>query len=188
MPISRQRKEELVAQYTELLRDSQGIIVTEYRGMNTAQFNALRSKMRDLDSAYMVTKNTLLRRALQEVGMPIPEGLINGPVAVAFARRDLSATAKAVLDFHRDVEVFLVKGAMAGDAVFEGEGDVKALSELPSLDELRAQLLGLIIAPAANLLALVTTPASGLVGVINGGATQLLNVIAAYAAKEAEAA
>jgi large subunit ribosomal protein L10 len=81
-----------------------------------------------------------------------------------------------VLDFRKDAEkVFLVKGALVDGAVY-GEDGVKALSELPSIDELRAQLVGLIIAPAA-----------GLVNVINGGVSQVLNVVAAYAAKEESA-
>lgn len=180
MPISRNRKEELVAQYVELLKESQGIIVTKNSGMGMTQFNELRAKLRDLNSTYVVTKNTLLRIALQEVGLPVPEELLTGPVVVAFAREDVSATAKAVLDFIKPFgEVFAVEGALVGSELYDAKG-VDALSKLPTIEELHAQLVGLIIAPA-----------SGLVSVINGGATQVLNVIAAYAAKdesEAEAA
>ena len=183
MPISRQKKEELVAQYVDLLNNSQGIIVTEYRGLTMANFDALRARMREVGSTYMVVKNTLLRLALDRAGMSLANDLIDGPVAVAFAHRDLGATAKAVLDFHRDVELFLVKGALAGERVYD-EAGVDALSRLPTLDELRGSLLGLIIAPTANLVSLVGTVPRELVGVLNGGATQILNVVAAYAAKE----
>ncbi|GAB4572366.1 MAG: 50S ribosomal protein L10 [Anaerolineae bacterium] len=179
MPISRSRKEELVAQYVELLKESQGVVITENRGMTMSQFNEVRAKLRDLNSTLVVTKNTLLRLALQEVGLPVPEELLKGPVVVAFAREDVGATAKAVLEFKKNVEVFQVKGALVGGELYDEKG-VDALSKLPTLEELHAQLVGLIIAPAA-----------GLVNVINGGATQVLNVIAAYAAKdesEAEAA
>ncbi len=188
MPISRQKKEELVAQYTDLLKDSQGIIITEYRGMSVPDLQALRAKLREVGSTYLVTKNTLLRRALANAGMHVPEELLTGPVAVAFAHEDLGATAKAVLDFHEDMELFLVKGALIGETEYDESG-VEALSKLPTLDELRGQLIGLIIAPATGLVSLLEAPAAELVSVINGGATQLLNVVAAYAAKEnAEAA
>lgn len=188
MPISREKKEELVARYTELLEDSQGIIVTEFRGMTMSEFDALRAKLRDVGSTYMVTKNTLLRLALENTGYIVPETLINGPVAVAFARDDLGATAKAMLDFDKGVDVFLVKGAMIGEAEYDAAG-VDALSKLPTLDEVRGSLVGLVIAPMSGLVSLVGTPAQELVGVINGGASQLLNVVAAYVAKEeAEAA
>jgi large subunit ribosomal protein L10 len=179
MPISKSKKEELVARYVELLKNSQGVVITLNNGMTMANFDALRAKLREIDSTYVVTKNTLLKLALQEVGMPVPEELLSGPVAVAFARGDVGATAKAVLDFTKDVEPFLVKGALAAGEIYDENG-VDKLSKLPTLDELHAQLVGLIIAPS-----------SGLVSVLNGGVTQVLNVIAAYVDKdksEAEAA
>jgi large subunit ribosomal protein L10 len=179
MPISRNKKEELVARYVELLKNSQGIVITQNNGMTMSDFDALRAKLREIDSTYVVTKNTLLKLALDEVGMPVPEELLSGPVVVAFARADVGATAKAVLEFNKTVEPFLVKGALVDGAIYDENG-VDKLSKLPTLDEVHAQLVGLIVAPA-----------SGLVNVLNGGVTQVLNVIAAYADKdssEAEAA
>ena len=154
-------------------------MITRNDGMTMPQFNELRGKLREIGSSYMVTKNTLFRLALQEVGLPVPEELLSGPVAVAFAREDVGATAKAVLDFDGSVDRFVVKGALVDGELYDESG-VDKLSKLPTLEEVHAQLVGLIVAPA-----------SGLVNVINGGATQVLNVIAAYAAKddaEAEAA
>jgi hypothetical protein len=75
MPISKSRKEELVATYVELLKNSVGIVITQNDGMKMANFDALRVKMRELGSTYMVTKNTLLELALKEVGMPVPQEL-----------------------------------------------------------------------------------------------------------------
>lgn len=184
MAISKERKNELVAQYTDLLRNSQGVILTEYRGMRVPQIQELRSRLREVGSTYMVTKNTLLRLALDAVGVAVPDDLLEGPVAVAFAHDDLAATAKAVLDIRKDLDMLVIKGAAAGTSVFEGQDQIEALSRLPTLHELRAQIVGLIVAPTSGLLALLTTPASELVSVINGGATQLLNVVTAYANKE----
>jgi large subunit ribosomal protein L10 len=172
MPISRSKKEELVALYVDQLKSCNGIVISRNDGMSMPQFDALRAKMREIDSDLMVIKNTLLALALKEVGMPVAEELLKGPVVVAFAKQDLGATAKALLAFHKDVELFNVSGALA-DGELYNEAGVKALSELPSLDELRGQLVGLIIAPA-----------SGLVNVVNSGVTQVLNVVAAYADKE----
>ncbi|NPV68087.1 MAG: 50S ribosomal protein L10 [Anaerolineae bacterium] len=172
MPISRNKKEELVARYVELLRESQGVVIAANNGMIMANFNALREKLRELDSTFVVTKNTLFRLALEQVGLPVPEELLKGPVAVAFARQNIAATAKAVLEFQKGLELFQIKGALVEGQIYDANG-VDLLSKLPTLPEMRAQLIGLIIAPA-----------SGLVGVINSGATQVLNVIAAYAAKE----
>lgn len=183
MPISKNKKEELVARYVELLNDSQGIIITEFRGMTMANFNQVRTKLRDVGSSYMVTKNTLLRLALEQSGLSINKDLITGPIAVAFAHQDLGATAKAVLDLDKDIQLLLVKGALIGESEYDAKG-VDALSKLPTLEELRANLVGLIIAPPSGLVSLFNTVPSDLVSVINGGATQVLNVVAAYAAKE----
>ncbi len=172
MPISRAHKEELVARYVELLKEAQGVIITRNNGMKIAHFNDLRARLRELDSTLMITKNTLFSLALQEVNLSIPEELLKGPVAVTFVRGDIAAAAKAVLAFQGDVQMFEVTGALVEGVNYDAKG-VDLLSKLPSFGELRAQLVGLIIAPAA-----------GLVNVINGGATQVLNVIAAYAAKE----
>lgn len=188
MAISKERKQRLVKQYTDLLKDSQGVVLTEYRGMTMDQFDGLRVKMRDVGSTYMVTKNTLLRLALAEAGMSVPEDLLIGPVAVAFAHQDLAGTAKAIVDFRKDMDLLTIKGAVAGTDIFDDSKQVEELSKLPSVDELRAQILGLVIAPASGLLALLTTPASDLVSVVNGGATQLLNVVSAYANKAKEEA
>jgi large subunit ribosomal protein L10 len=176
MPISRNRKEELVAHYVELLKESQGIVITANQGMNMAQFNDIRAKLREQDSTYVVTKNTLLRLALEQVGLPLAEELFQGPVGVAFARQDVSAVAKTVLEFTKGVELFQVRGALVGAEIYDAKG-VDTLSKLPSIEELHAQLVGIIIAPA-----------SGLASVINGGVTQVLNVIAAYVAKDESAA
>lgn len=172
MPISRSKKEELVARYVELLKSSNGVVISRNDGMTMPQFDLVRAKLREIDSTFMVIKNTLLALALKEAEMPVPEELLTGPVVVAFANTDLAATAKALLAFHKDVELFNVSGALADGELYDGAG-VRALSELPSLDELRGQLVGLIIAPA-----------SGLVNVVNSGVTQVLNVVAAYADKE----
>ncbi len=165
LPISKARKEELVAQYIDMLQRSQGIVITEYRGLNMPLFNEIRRKMREVGSSYNVTKNTLFRIALNEVGMAVPEELLVGPVAVGFAYENFPGTIKALLDVAKDAELLLLKGAIAQTDVYQ-QDQLKTLSELPSLDELRATLAGMVVQPAAQLISLLVAPQRDVVSVI----------------------
>jgi large subunit ribosomal protein L10 len=166
LALKRERKEELVADYTDLLRESKGVILTEYRGLTNQQITKLRRAIRDANGAYHVTKVTLLRRALEETGYPIPEDLLGGaPIGVGFALDEMSTLAKALKTYAKDTELFSVRGGIMGEQVMTSK-QVEAIADLPSIDELRAQILGLIDAPASNL-----------VGVLQAGTAQLVNVI-----------
>lgn len=175
MAITRERKEELVAQYSEILQSTAGFIITEYRGMTMGDFNALRNKLRETGSSYLVTKNTLFTIALRDQGWPVPEDLLLGPVATAFADGNFPGLAKALLDFKKDHEErFVIKGgAMLGNLLTAEE--IEAISKLPSLDELRAQLAGLIVQPA-----------TGLVSVLNAATSDIVNVLHAYVQENSE--
>ena len=94
MAITREKKETIVAEYTEQLHRSQAVIVTEYRGLTVKQLEALRRDLRGCESELTVTKNTLLARALTEVGMAAPESLLTGPTAVTFCYDEMAAPAK----------------------------------------------------------------------------------------------
>jgi large subunit ribosomal protein L10 len=172
LPLKRNRKEEIIAEYVELLQKSQGLIVTEYRGMSMARFDTLRGKMREAGANYNVTKNTLFKIALKEVGMAVPEDLLSGPVAVGFAFKDLPSTVKVLIDSTKDNELLILKGAIAQTTVFP-ENKLKTLSELPSLDQLRASLIGMLTQPMSTLVSLLVQPQRDLV-----------NVVAAYVDKQ----
>ncbi|MCP4427524.1 MAG: 50S ribosomal protein L10 [Chloroflexi bacterium] len=178
MAITKARKEELVAQYLELIDQSNAIFVTEYTGMSVKGMEALRGVVREANGAFYVTKKTLLKHALEQVGQPVPVDLMEGQVAAGFALEEAPTLAKALVKFAKDEEAFTLKGG-----IFNGEilslDQVKALADLPSLPELRAQLLGIINAPAQNIVSAVTS-----------GIRQVVNVIDAYAKSEdaAEAA
>ena len=174
MAITKARKNELVEQYVNLLEQSQGLVITEYRGLTVGQFNNIRTKMREIGSKYVVTKNTLFKIALEKTGMPISEELLNGPVAVGFALEDFPGTVKAVLDTRKDVELLVSKGAITSKAIYQ-ESALKELSELPSLDESRAMLAAMVVQPASQLLSLLVAPQRDLV-----------NVLAAYVDKNGE--
>lgn len=176
MAITKQRKEELVAQYSELLDQSKAIILTEYSGLNVKQMQALRAQVRQADGAYYVTKNTLLRLALSQSGHELPEELLVGQLATGFAMNEVPTLAKALTEFAKDQEELMIVGGLLDDELLTAE-QVKALAELPSLDELRAQIMGMLQAPARNLAT-----------VVSGGVRQVVNVLDAYAKQdEAEA-
>lgn len=172
MAISKARKDELVAQYIELLNNSNAVFMADYTGMSVKNMEALREEVRKVNGAFHVTKNTLLRHALEESNMPVPEGLLAGQVATGFALDAVPPLAKALVDYAKKDDKFDLKGGIVGIEALSADG-VKALADLPTLPELRAQLLGLISAPARNV-----------ASVVAGGVRQVVNVLDAYAKSE----
>ncbi len=187
MAINRKRKEELVAQYTEMLKEARGVVITEYRGMTMSQLDELRGKLREKNASFTVTKNTLFQIALQEVGMAIPEDMLTGPVATVFAFEDLPATVKIVLEYAKTHEIFITKGGVIGSSVIS-KAQLEPISELPPLDTLRAELVGMVTMPMQSFLGLLEEPGRQFVGVIKAATDGVVNVLAAYVAKQEEAA
>lgn len=176
MAIDKATKDTLVAGYIEMLGKSQAVILAEYRGMPMPVLNGLRNSVRKAGGGLHATKNTLTMIALREAGMAVPEDLFTGPTIAAFAFEDVSAVSKAMLDFARDnAEKFTVKGGVMGQTVLRAD-DVKALSTLPGIEVLRAQLVGMLQTPAARL-----------AGVLAAPGRQIATVLKAYADKDAEA-
>lgn len=170
MAITKERKYELVAEYSDLLSKTDGFIVTEYRGLTVAKVDDLRNRLRDAaGGGYTITKNTLFSIALEQGGWPVPADLLLGPTAVVFGNGNLPAVAKAVQAFRKDnPDLFIVKGGVLAGDIFSAE-DVEAISNLPTLDEIHAQLIGLITQPAASL-----------AGLLNSATSQVVNVLHAY--------
>jgi large subunit ribosomal protein L10 len=137
--------------------------------------NTLRTKLVESNAAYVVTKNTLFKRALEEREWPVPDDLLVGPVATAFADGNMPGMAKALLDFQKDLpDLFVIKGGvMTGKVLTPNE--IEAISKLPSLDELRAELAGLLVQPA-----------TGLVSVLNAATADIVNVLHAYVQENSE--
>lgn len=169
MAITRERKEEILAGYKQILQHSNGFIITEFKGLPMAAINDLRAKLRDMNSAYVVTKNTLFGIALQESGWAVPDNMLVGPSGTAFADGDVPKLAKAMLQFEKDFpEQVKIKGGVIGQMVLT-RAQVETISELPPLNELRAQIAGLIVQPA-----------TGLVNVLNAATSDIVNVLHAY--------
>ena len=150
MAINKERKEQLVAEYIELLNDSEAIFLTEYTGMDVKQMQQIRGEVRKVEGAYHVTKNTLLLHALQQVGKPAPSEELTGQLATGFATKEAPTVAKTLVDFANDEETFSIRGGILGEEWISTQ-QVEALAKLPTMDELRGQILGLIQAPARNI-------------------------------------
>ncbi len=172
MAITRERKEELVSVYGELLSQATGVVFADFKNISVAQVAQMRGKLRDVQGTYMITKNTLFKIALKDAGWPVPDDLLAGPTGVVFGAANFPQVAKVALGFVKDYDgLFNIKGGVMTGQVLKAN-QVEAVSNLPSLDELRAQLLGLI-----------TQPAAGIVGVLNGAVAGVPQVLQAYVSK-----
>lgn len=179
MPISRERKGELVSSYADMLQECDGFIIVKTQGLSVSQIQGLRNTIREHNGQYIVAKNTLMRKALETANWIVPNDLLVGPVAIIFGRDNMPGVSKALLQ-HIEEQEFAEKmqvtgGIMTGDLLDAQQVD--ALSKLPTLDELRAQLAGLVISPA-----------QGVVNVLHQATGGVVNVLQAYLDKNEETA
>lgn len=172
MAITREKKETLVSEYAEKLRRSQAFIVTEYRGLTTKQVQGLRKELRGCESEFAITKNTLLARALTEANLPVPEALLTGPTAVAFCFNEIAAPAKVLTKFAKDSKIMVLRGGMVDRVIFDAAG-VQTLTELPSKDQLRAQVVGVLQSPISGLVNVLAGSIRGIMNVLNARIGQL---------------
>ncbi|HUI87967.1 MAG TPA: 50S ribosomal protein L10 [Anaerolineales bacterium] len=164
MAITKQHKEEVLETYRDWLKRSQAVILVEYTGASMKNMDAIRSKVRESGGEFHVVKNTLVHRVFSDNGWNMPEGYFTQSTAVSFAFTDPAGTAKALSDATKGLEFVKVKGGfMAGQAL--NSAQVKALSELPPLPVVRAQLLGVLQAPAGKLVRTIAEPARSLASV-----------------------
>lgn len=166
MPISRSQKAELIESYKELIENSYAVIVSEYRGISVSAMEKLRHSLRDNDARFVIAKKTLMTRALQEAGKPIPEEALVGPVGFIFLGEDLAAGAKVVKTFIKEVgESFVVHGGILGDSILDAKGAM-SLADLPSRDVQLAMLVGAIAGPMTSLVSLISAPHRDLIGLL----------------------
>jgi large subunit ribosomal protein L10 len=169
--MDRAQKAEAVANLKQTFEETGVVVVTRNLGMTVAQSTSLRIKMREAGATYKVSKNTLALIAIEGTPYSGIGDLLVGPTALATSP-DPVAAAKAAVDFAKTTDKFEIVGGGMGDTVLTADG-IKQLAELPSLDELRAKIVGLIQAPATKLAQVIQAPAA-----------QLARVFGAYAAKE----
>ena len=170
--MDRSQKSEAVAELNRTFSEVGVVVITRNLGLTVKQSTDLRNRMRAAGGSYKVAKNKLARIALDGTAYGPVGDMLTGPTALATSV-DPVAAAKVVVDFAKtNDKLEIVGGAMAGQAL-DANG-VKALAELPSLDELRAKIVGLVQAPATKVVQIVQAPAG-----------QLARVFGAYAAKDA---
>ena len=171
MAISREKKEELVALYSEHLENASAVVFTDYRGSTVSQINGLRAQLKEADTGYMVVKNRLMRLALERNGVTAElDGLLDGPNAVAFIGEDIGRGVTALKDSLRGLEEIIeIKGGILEQSVLDAAA-AAALSELPTREEMLATLLATIIAPATQLVRVVNEPGASMARVLEAHA------------------
>jgi large subunit ribosomal protein L10 len=170
--MNRSEKTETVAALNATFNEAAVVVVTRNLGLTVSQSTDLRNKMREAGAGYKVAKNRLAKIALNDTQYSPLSDLLTGPTALATSG-DPVAAAKVAVEFAKTNDKLEIVGGAMGATVLDVEG-VKALASMPSLDELRAKLIGLVQAPATKIAQIVTAPAG-----------QLARVFGAYAAKEA---
>ena len=168
--MDRTQKQALVGTLQSDFADSTCIIVTHQSGMSVAEATELRRQMRAAGAGFKVTKNRLAKRALEGTEFAGLAPLFTGPTAVAYSRDPVAAAKAAVAFANRNDKLTIIGGGLSGQSL--DAAAVRALATLPSLDELRGKIIGLIQAPATKLAALLQAPAG-----------QLARVLAAHADK-----
>ncbi len=183
--MDRGQKSEAVEVLRGIFADAGVVVVSRYAGLTVADMTALRAKLREADASLKVVKNRLAKIALEGTPGEGGQDLFTGPVAIAFSKDPVAAT-KVAVDYAKEKEEFALVGGLLGPQVLDEEG-VKALAKMPSLDELRAKLLGVMTAPMGQLVGLFEQPAAKLVRTLPEPGAGLARVIQARA-QQSEAA
>jgi large subunit ribosomal protein L10 len=170
--MDRTQKAEAVKSLNGLFVESGAVVVAHYSGMTVAQMGELRSRLRKAGASFKVAKNRLAVRALEGTQAAGISDLFKGPTGIAYSA-DPVAAPKVLVAYARDNDKFKILGGVAVGSVLDAKG-VQALAELPSLDQLRGKIIGLLQAPATKV-----------AGVLQAPAGQLARVVAAYSKKEA---
>ena len=169
--MNREEKSELIETLQATLFEATTVVVTHQSGMTVAESTELRAKMREAGAGYKVTKNRVTRIALQDTKFKELEGLFTGPTAMG-SSADPVAAAKVLVDFAKENDKLSIVGGSLDGKILDKAG-VEALAKMPSLDELRAKLVGLLNAPATKVARVAQAPASQLARVIQARADQL---------------
>lgn len=162
--MQREQKKEVVASMKEELSSVDAVIVTHYKGLTVSDMDGLRGKIREAGSSFQVTKNSLARLAVKGTTCEDITEFLSGPTAIAYSN-DPVAVAKVVVDFAKENENLIILGGVVQEQVFD-ESAIKALSNLPSLDESRAKIVGILSTPASKIASVLQAPAGQVARVI----------------------
>ena len=169
MAITKERKNELISLYSEWVKRSKALVLTQYIGLTMKDIDALRAKVRENGGEFHIIKNTLAKLAFEQAGLPVQKEQFEGSTAVVFAFTDAPATVKSVTEFVKSSDFLKIKGGYLEKQALTPEG-VRALADLPPLPVVRAQLLGTLLAPASKLVRTLAEPGRMIAAVIKAHA------------------
>lgn len=168
--MDRSEKQQLVTSLHETLKKAELVVITQQSGLTVAEVTNLRRQMRQAGAGFKVTKNRLARLALEGTKFEGLKEMFTGPTAIAYSADPIAAAKVAVTYANSNEKLKIVGGAMAGQ-VLDPSG-IKALATLPSLDQLRGKIIGILVTPATRIATVLQAPAA-----------QLARVLKAYASK-----
>jgi large subunit ribosomal protein L10 len=156
----RVEKKQITEELSKQVGSSPFVLMTDYTGLTVSQFADLRKKLRGVNAECHVVKNTMLKHAAKAAGLPSVDSILSGMTAIVFgtAKADVSATAKVLKEFAKETQKPKIKLGLLGQQVLQ-PADVAAVADLPSLDVLRAQLVGLLQTPATRIAVVLGAPA-----------------------------
>ena len=178
MAISKEKKRQQVADLKELLTRRQAVIIVDYKGSKAGQMAKLRNTLRPLNSKFMVIKNTMLLRSLQELALPEAERFLTEPTALGFCFEAVTEPARAIMQFAQETQFLKVKGGLLGHRVIDAR-QVKTLAELPAHEVLLAQTLAGLQSPVSHFVGVLDGVLRGLLYVLNAQTEQLETTTAA---------
>lgn len=180
--MDRAEKREMVETLNQIFTTSGSVVVARYKGLTVAQMTDLRRRMSDAGARFKVIKNRLAKIALDSATDGAGADMFIEPTGIAYSQ-DPTAAAKVATEYARTNDKFVIIGAFIGKSAVDSEG-VKALATMPSLDELRARLMGVLNAPAAKLARTLNEPGTKFVRQLNAPAQNLMGVLQAYKQKQ----
>ena len=164
--MQRSEKQEFVAKFNKALKDSEFLLIADYKGLNVSEISSLRKEVKsNSDSYFRVAKNTLAKRAIQDTNFQIAEKLFVGPTSIAYSKDPIS-TSKILVKFAKENENFKILGGVMGDKELSID-EIKNLASLPSLEEIRAKIVGLLVSTQTNIVSILQKNQSNIVRVIN---------------------
>jgi large subunit ribosomal protein L10 len=157
LAISKEKKQEIVAQYGEWVERSRAFVLTEYLGMTVKNLDELRTRVREAGGEFHIVKNTLLKRVLADAGLELKDEHFLKTTAVGFAFEDAPALAKTLSDYSKESSFIKIKAGYLDNHLMSAD-DINMLANVPPLPVMRAILLSTILAPAAQLVRTLSEP------------------------------
>ena len=171
MALRLEDKKALVKEVNAIAGDSVTAVAAEYRGLSVSEMTELRKEARNAGVYMRVVKNTLARRAVEGTDFECMQDTLKGPILLAFAKEDPGAAARVIEDFAKEHDALQAVSLSAGGQLLPGS-DLKRLADLPTLDQARAMLLGVMVAPMSKLVRTIAEPSAMLARTLSARGTQ----------------